>query len=284
MSYECFEVTRDGPVAHLKLCRPDELNSMKRSFWYELPQIVRELDREGSARVIVLSSTGRHFSAGMDLGVFAGGLGGLGNGKAADATEIGRLRANLRIGVLEMQETFSILERARMPVIAAIQGGCIGGAVDMVSACDMRYATRDAFFCIQEINIGMTADVGTLQRLPKIIPEGIVREYAYSGRRLPAERAREVGLLNEIFDDHAALLEGVFRVAHEIAQRSPLAVWGSKEMITYSRDHTVADSLNYIATWQTGMFQPADMGESFKARQEKREPAYPDLLPVGKPI
>ncbi len=284
MSYECFEVTRDGPVAHLKLCRPDELNSMKRSFWYELPQIVRELDREGSARVIVLSSTGRHFSAGMDLGVFAGGLGGLGNGKAADATEIGRLRANLRIGVLEMQETFSILERARMPVIAAIQGGCIGGAVDMVSACDMRYATRDAFFCIQEIIIGMTADVGTLQRLPKIIPEGIVREYAYSGRRLPAERAREVGLLNEIFDDHAALLEGVFRVAHEIAQRSPLAVWGSKEMITYSRDHTVADSLNYIATWQTGMFQPADMGESFKARQEKREPAYPDLLPVGKPI
>ncbi len=284
MAYECFEVTRDGPVAHLKLCRPDELNSMKRSFWYELPQIVRDLDREGSVRAVVLSSTGRHFSAGMDLGVFAGGLGGLGNGKADDAAEIGRLRANLRLGVLEIQETFNVLERARMPVIAAIQGGCIGGAVDMVSACDLRYATRDAFFCIQEINIGMTADVGTLQRLPKIIPEGIVREYAYTGRRLPAERAREVGLLNEIFDDHAALLEGVFRVAHEIAERSPLAIWGSKEMITYSRDHTVADSLNYIATWQTGMFQPADMGESFKARQEKRAPAYPDLLPVGKPI
>ncbi len=257
---------------------------MNRKFWYELPEIVRSIDREGKARVIVISSTGKHFSAGMDLGVFATGIGGVGNGGGGETAEIGRMRANLRLGVLEIQETFNLLERSRIPVLTAIQGGCIGGAVDMISACDLRYATRDAFFCIQEINIGMTADVGTLQRLPKIIPEGIVRELAYTGRRMPADRAREVGLVNEVFADHAALLDGVFTIAREIAERSPLAVWGSKEMINYSRDHTVADSLNYMATWQTGMFQPADMAESFKARQEKRTPQYPDLLPVGKPI
>ena len=149
----------------------------------------------------------------------------------------------------------------------------------MISACDMRYATADAFFCIQEINIGITADVGTLQRLPKIIPEGIAREMAYTGSRMPAKRAREVGLVNEVFEDHEALLKGVTEIAAGIAARSPLAVWGSKEMINYARDHTVADSLNFVATWQTGMFQPADMLEAFKAKGEKREPHYDDLLP-----
>jgi enoyl-CoA hydratase len=185
---------------------------------------------------------------------------------------------------LRLQESFTCLERARVPVLAAIQGGCIGGGVDMVSACDMRYATADAFFCIQEINIGMTADVGTLQRLPKIVPEGVVRELAYTGRRMTAARAREVGLVNEVFPDHASLLDGVLAIADEIAQKSPLAIWGSKEMMNYARDHSVADSLNYIATWQTGMFQPGDMMESFAARQEKRAPRFPDLLPVPRKL
>jgi enoyl-CoA hydratase len=277
MSHQCFEVELRDHVAQLRLCRPESLNTMIPAFWSELPAIVKDLDRDGEARVIVLSSTGKHFTAGMDLSVFSGGPG-------QTKGEVGRLRANLRLGVLELQESFSCLERARMPVLAAIQGGCIGGGVDMISACDVRYATRDAFFCIQEINIGMTADVGTLQRLPKIVPEGVVRELAYTGRRMPAERAREVGLVNEVFPDQAALLDGVMQVAREIAARSPLAVWGSKEMLNYSRDHSVADSLNYIATWQTGMFQAADMAEAFRARQEKRDPAFDDLLPVAKPI
>ena len=278
MAHECFDVSLDGGIAHLRLNRPDALNSMIPAFWRELPAIVRELDAGGEARVVVISSTGRHFTAGMDLSVFTSPQ------FAAQPGEVGRSRANLRLGVLELQESFSCLERARMPVIAAIQGGCIGGGVDMVSACDMRYATRDAFFCIQEINIGMTADVGTLQRLPKIVPSGVVRELAYTGRRMPAARAREVGLVNEVFDDQATLLEGVMQVAREIAARSPLAVWGSKEMITYARDHSVADSLDHIATWQTGMFQPGDMMETFKAKQEKREPRFPDLLPTKSPL
>ncbi|MBM4266134.1 MAG: crotonase/enoyl-CoA hydratase family protein [Deltaproteobacteria bacterium] len=279
MSHQCFEVEVEDGIAHLRLCRPESLNTMIPAFWSELPSIVREIDRGGEARVLVISSTGKHFCAGMDLAVFtSGGAGAQAKG------EMGRMRANMRLNVLELQESFTALEKARMPVIAAVHGGCIGGAVDMISACDMRYATRDAFFCIQEINIGMTADVGTLQRLPKIVPEGIVRELAYTGRRMPAARAREVGLVNEVFDDHAALLDGVMQVAREIASRSPLAIWGTKEMVNYARDHSVADSLNYIATWQTGMFQPADMMESFQAKAEKREPKFDSLLPVAKPL
>ena len=169
-----------------------------------------------------------------------------------------------------------------MPVIVAIQGGCIGGAVDFVSACDIRYATTDAFFCIQEINIGMTADVGTFPRLCKLIPEGWVRELAYTGRRLLAAKALAIGLVNETFDTHEALLAHAMATAREIAEKSPLAVAGSKVMINYARDHTIADSLDYIATWQTGMFAGSHMAEAFKAKMEKRPADFPDLLPLKK--
>ncbi len=274
MSWKCFDVTVTDHVAHVVLNRPDALNSMIREFWNELPLIVRELDDRGDIRAIVVSSTGKHFCAGMDLAVFSSEDSGLGDG----AGEMGRVRARLRQSALMLQESFTAFEKARMPVLAAIQGGCIGGAVDMVTAADMRYCSADAFFVIQEINIGMTADVGTLQRLPKLIPDGVAREMAYTGRRMTAQRALEVGLVNEVFPTHEALVEGVLALAAEIASKSPLAVWGSKEMLTYARDHSVADSLNHIATWQTGMFQPSDMVESFKARAEGREAVYPDLL------
>ncbi len=270
--YTCFDIQLDDGVATVTLNRGEQLNTMVPAFWEELPTLVRELDASGGVRVIVLASTGRHFCAGMDLAVF--GERPDGNAKAGP----GRLRANMRANVLHLQETFSVLEKARMPVLAAIQGGCIGGAVDMVTACDMRYATEDAFFCIQEINIGMTADVGTLQRLPKLIPEGVCRELAYTGRRMPAAEAKAVGLVNEVFADHEALLDGVRQIARTIASKSPLAIYGSKEMITYTRDHSTADSLNHIATWQSGMFQPSEMMESFKARTEKRDGDFEDLL------
>ena len=271
--YTCFDIQLDDGVATVTMNRGEQLNTMVPAFWEELPTLVRELDATGGTRVIVLASTGRHFSAGMDLAVFGERPGG--DSKAGP----GRLRANMRANVLHLQETFSVLEKARMPVLAAIQGGCIGGAVDMVTACDMRYATEDAFFCIQEINIGMTADVGTLQRLPKLIPEGVCRELAYTGRRMPAAEAKAVGLVNEVFADHEALLDGVLGIARTIASKSPLAIYGSKEMITYTRDHSTVDSLNHIATWQSGMFQPSEMLESFTARAEKRDGEFEDLEP-----
>lgn len=277
MTSECFDVEITDHVGHIRLNRPEQLNSMVREFWTDLPDIVRGLDARGDVRAIVVSSTGRHFCAGMDLGVFTSGDTAITPG---DSGEMGRIRARLRQTALMLQESFTAFERVRMPVLAAIQGGCIGGAVDMVTAADMRYASADAFFVIQEINIGMTADVGTLQRLPKIIPDGVARELAYTGRRMSAQRALEVGLINEIFPTHEELVDGVLEIAREIASKSPLAIWGTKEMLLYSRDHSVADGLNHIATWQTGMFQPSDMLEAFGAKAEGREPQFPDLLPV----
>jgi enoyl-CoA hydratase len=274
MGYSCFEVEVADKVAHVRLSRPDELNTMNRAFWMELPAVVAELDGRGDVRAMVLSSPGRHFTAGMDLSVFTAGdaLGG-------DGGEVGRVRARLRQTALMLQDSFTAFEKARFPVLVAVQGGCIGGGVDLVCAADMRYATDDAFFVVAEINIGMTADVGTLQRLPRLIPEGIARELAYTGRRMSASRAAEVGLVNEVFADHEALVAGVMDIATEIATKSPLAIWGTKQTMNFSRDHTIADGLEYIATWQTGMFQPGDMMEAFAAKAEGRDPEFPDLLP-----
>ena len=277
-AYTCFNVETKDKVAHIQLKRGDAFNTMNRAFWSELPAIVNKINDEGSARAIVISSTGKHFSAGMDLSVFTDG-----QGVAGGRGETGRVRANLRSEVHRLQKTFSCLDEARMPVLMAVQGGCIGGAVDMSTCADMRYATKDAFFVIQEINLAMTADVGTFPRLCHLLPQGLVRELAYAGRRLSAKKAYDLGFVNELFDSQEQMLNHVLELAGEIATKSPLAVHGSKVMINYARDHSIADGLDYIATWQAGMFNPtADMMESFKAKQEKRAPVYADLLPLRK--
>jgi enoyl-CoA hydratase len=275
MGSSCFTVTESEGIAHLVLSRPEAMNSMNAEFWRELPQLVDEISDRGASRVMVVSAEGKHFTAGMDISVFTGG-----NLAENDGVEVGRSRANFRQQVLHLQDTFSCFERARMPVMAAVHGGVIGGGVDMITACDMRYATEDAFFSIAETKIGMTADVGTLQRLPKLIPEGIAREMAYTGDRMSAARAREIGLVNDVYADHESMLEAVFAIAGRIAKNSPLAVHGTKEMINYTRDHSTADSLHHMATWQTGMFQPTDIMESFIAQGEKRDPVYDDLPEV----
>jgi enoyl-CoA hydratase len=275
-TWECFDVDlRDG-VAHVRLNRPEAYNSMVPAFWTELPAIVEGLDAAGTTRVMVLSSTGKHFSAGMDLAVFTeGGLGG-----ASGVSEQGRRNAGLWLMVQHLQRSFTALANARFPVLAAVQGGCIGGAVDMVAAADCRYGTEDSFVCIQEINIAMTADVGTLQRLGRLVPEGVAREWAYTGDRIPAGRVREVGFFNETFADHEALVAGVLEIAGRIAAQSPLAIWGTKEAISYARDHSTADALHQMAGWQSGMFQPGDMMEAFTAKGEKRAPVFEGLPPL----
>jgi len=281
MTYTCFNVETKNKVAHIQLKRPEAFNTMTRAFWNELPEIVGRINGEASARAIVISSTGKHFSAGMDLTVFTDGTGAAGEG--ARKAEQGRARSNLRLEVHRLQKTFGCLDEARMPVLMAVQGGCVGGAVDMSTCADMRYATKDAFFVIQEINLAMTADVGTFPRLCHLLPQGLVRELAYAGRRLPAQRALELGFVNELFDSPEQMLAHVTKLAEEIASKSPLAVHGSKVMINYARDHSINDGLDYIATWQAGMYNPAaDMMESFAAKSEKREPVYDDLLPLRK--
>jgi enoyl-CoA hydratase len=276
--YTAFKLEINNKIAHLQLNCPDTLNTMTAAFWTELPEIVTQIDSDSSARVIVISSTGKHFCAGMDLAVFGGD-------NLGKQIELARKHENLRRLVLQLQDCLSSLENARMPVLAAIHGGCIGGAVDMISACDSRYCTEDAFFSIEETKLGMTADVGTLQRLPHLIPQGLVRELAYTGRRMYSEEAREFGLVNKVFPDTESMQAYVMDIAAQIASRSPMAVNGCKEMINYSRDHSVADSLKYMATWQSGMFQPqVDMMETFTAKMEKREPVFDELAQIKPPF
>lgn len=275
MSYNALKVDIADKIAHIQLNRPDAYNSMNIDFWKELPVAVQEISDAASARVIVLSSTGKHFCAGMDLSVFTDGS------SIQNDVEPGRRHLDLRNTVLQLQDVFNRLENARMPVLAAVQGGCIGGAVDMVSACDSRYCTEEAFFSIEETKLGMTADLGTMQRLPYLIPQGLMRELAYTGRRMYAEEAKEFGLVNKVYADQTAMLEGVMEIAGQIAARSPLAVTGAKEMINYTRDHNMADSLNAMSLWQSGMYQPqVDMMETFAAKMEKREPVFEELCPI----
>jgi enoyl-CoA hydratase len=284
MTYRCFDVSIADKIAHVKFKRPDEFNSMVPEFWRELPEIIGGIDRDASARVIVLSSTGKHFCAGMDLSVFQGGQ-SAGTAASKATAERGRAREQMRDHLLGLQETFNVIERARMPVLSAVQGGCVGAGVDMIAATDCRYATADAFFVIQEINLAIAADVGTFPRLTKLLSDGMVREMAYTGRRLPAARAKEFGLVNEVFADQETMLKHVMDVARDIAEKSPLAIVSSKAFLNYGRDHTVADTLDYVATWQAAMYYPeVDLVEAFKAQKEKRKPVFEDMLPKKKPM
>lgn len=272
MAYETLTLDVNAHVATVTLNRPDALNTMNRAFWQEMVDVLTEIDETAAVRAVVLASTGKHFTAGIDLN-------DLGNVVLASEGDEGRKREQLRRLVLELQESFNALERCRAPVLAAVHGGCIGGGIDMITAADMRYCTENAFFCIHEINVGMTADVGTLQRLPHLIPSGVARELAYTGRRMYAEEAKAVGLVNMVYPDQAAMLDAVQAIAAEIAAKSPLAVTGTKEMLNYTRDHTVADALNYIATWNAGMLMSDDLGEAIAAQQQKRDAGFADLLP-----
>ncbi|HRN76726.1 enoyl-CoA hydratase-related protein [Ottowia sp.] len=265
----CFILTVTDHVAHLVLNRPEAMNTMGPVFWRELDEVLTQLHKGGEARVLVLSSTGKHFSAGMALEVFGGAI------QMDDASPEGRAAIADLLG--DLQATFSKLEALRIPVIVAIQGGCIGGAVDLVTAACIRYATQDAFFVIQEINIGMVADVGTLQRLPKLMPLAVVKELAYTGRRLPATKAREYGLVNEVLDTPEACLAAALQCAREIAAKPPIAIWGSKQVIHYARDHAVDDALRQMGWVQGAIWSNDHVREAVTAMKEKRAGRFPPL-------
>lgn len=271
-SLTCFSLTTTDHIAHLVLNRPDALNTMHPTFWRELDEVLTHINKQGDARVLVISSTGKHFSAGMALETFAGSI------AMDDQSPEGR--AAIFDLLTDMQATFTRLETLRIPVIAAIQGGCIGGAVDMVTACCLRYASADAFFCVQEINIGMVADVGTLQRLPKLIPLALVKELAYTGRRLGAARALAHGLVNEVFDSPETLLAGALQAASEIAAKPPVAIWGTKQAIHYARDHSVDDALKQMGWLQGAIWSNAQVREAVTAMKEKRPARFAALAPL----
>ena len=277
--FSCFKLDVKNHVGNLVLSRPDELNTMSRDFWVELGEVLDVINRDSDIRVVVMSSTGKHFCAGMDLNAFTNGVDNIPDDKKPDHARIGE--AVYRVAK-ELQEYISTLEKIRVPVIAAIHGGCIGGAVDMVTACDIRLSSDDAFFCIQEINIGMAADVGTLQRLPKIIPDSKMREMAYTGRRMYAEEAKEAGLVSSTYESQEELLEAANKLASEIASKSPVAIYGLKAVMNYSRDHNVNDSLEYNALWSGAMLSQKDMTEQMTANMEKRDATFNELVEVKK--
>jgi enoyl-CoA hydratase len=265
----CFSLTIENHIAHLVLNRPEALNTMGPRFWGELDTVLTDLHKEKAARALVISSTGKHFSAGMALDAFAGAV------QMDDQSPEGR--AAIFDSLTAMQATFTKLETLRIPVIAALHGGVIGGAVDMVTACCIRYGSKDTFFCIQEINIGMVADVGTLQRLPKLVPLAVVKELAYTGRRMGANKALGYGLLNEVFDTHEETVNAALECAAEIASKPPVAIWGTKQAVHYARDHTVDEALKQMGWLQAAIWSNRHVAEAVTAFQGKRMGKYPDL-------
>ena len=270
MNWTCFDLTMENHIAHIQLNRPKELNSFTLDLWREFPLAIEAINQNSDMRVMVISSTGKHFTAGMDLGVFASFE------KSADK-ESARQNASFMELVKTLQQTFTPLTQSKLPVIAAVQGGCIGAGLDLITACDMRYATQEAFFTLHEINIGMMADVGTMPRLQHVVPAGIAREMAFTGSPLKAKRAEQVGLLNGVFETHDELVDGVMKVAAGIAAKSPMAIWGSKEMMNYADNHTIEDTLDRVAVWQAGMFSQDDVKAAIGAQMQKQTASFENL-------
>ena len=273
---KAFQVTIDDhQIADVKLNRPSAINAMNSDFWRELPAIIDALDNMGSVRVIILSASGKHFTAGMDLQVFE-------SMATENNIEPARAAEKQRRWILALQDVFTSLETARMPIISAVQGACIGGGVDMICATDIRLCTSNAFFNIKETELGITADVGTLQRILHVMPSGLARELAYTSRNLGADEALRCGFVNTVYDSQDEMLSAAHQLARNIAKHSPMAVNGVKEMLNFSRDHSVADSLNHMATWQGGMLQNQDTVEAMSAAKENRTPTFDDLLPFSR--
>ncbi len=266
-----FRVEREGAVAHLILNRPEKANGMSPDFWKDLPRLVKALEADVTLRTLVLSGEGKHFSGGMDLASFHGVM-KLMQGEPARAAYA------LRELILELQASLSSLEQVRFPVIAAVHGACLGAGVDLITACDIRLAAGDAKFGIEEIHLGMTADAGTLQRLPHLIAPGIVRELAYTGRRFSAQEALGWGLCNQVHADRDATVAAAMAMAHEIAAKAPIAIAGAKKAITVARDMPVAQALDQIATWNAGMLRQEDLMAAMQAKMQKQEAIFSDLM------
>lgn len=269
-----FDLTISDDIAHLKFVRGETLNTMTRAFWRGLAEAMDEIDGQAKARVMVISSTGKHFSAGIDLSILADDALGLKGHGSADAA---RHQEHLMQWVLLMQSVVTRLDAARIPIIAAVQGGCIGGGLDLVAACDMRYCTADAFFTIHEINIAIMADLGSYPRLGHLLPQGLLRELGYTGRRLLADEAKAAGFVNAIYPNQDAMLDVVMATAREIARKSPVAIAASKSIINYARDHAIADGLSQVALLQGALHHGTDMVKAIEAQKAKSKVEFAPL-------
>ncbi len=272
MNYKCFEIEKSGGIAHLQMSRPQKANAMNADFWAELPEIISNLDAAGDVRVCILSGQGKNFSGGMDLGFFAQ--------PQFSSLDEARKRQIVSDVIGSLQNAFDAFDRARFPIIAAIHGACVGGALDMIAACDFCVASEDARFVVEEINIGMMADLGSLQRLSYLIPESVLRELAYTGDSLDAAKALEHHLVNRVYSDREAMMESVQITAEKIATKPPMAISVTKNAFNYSRNHGLVDSLVYARVLQAAFLEPKDIMTAIQARMSKSEAIFDDVLPL----
>ena len=271
MNYQHFKADIGNKIATVAFNRPEKANALNMDSWKEMQSIFETLSKTEEVRGVVLTGgDAKHFSAGIDLELLMS-VGGLQNMSCG-----GRRAEKVRDMVLVLQATVSSIEKCAKPVLAAVHSGCIGGAVDIITACDMRYCSEDTYFTVKEIDMGMVADLGTLQRLPKVISPGMAAEMAYTGRNVSGKEAEKIGLVNNCFDSKESMLDGVMEIAASIAAKSPVSIRGTKDVLRYSRDHGVEDGLNYMSTWNAGMLLSEDLMEAFKASMEKRKPEYND--------
>jgi enoyl-CoA hydratase/carnithine racemase len=261
----------DAGVARIRLNRPGKANALDLPMWDDLRSAIRWVDRTPAVRVAILEAAGAHFTAGLDLSVFAT----LKERMQAAGCE-GRAREALRQSILDLQDVVTGLERCPKPFIASVHAACVGGGIDIISACDLRYCSAEAWFSVKEIDIGMVADVGTLQRLPRLVGEGMARELAFSGRRVDGREAASLRLVNRCFDGPEALRDGVDEMARTLAAKSPLALRGTKQVMNHAREHATLDGLEHVATWNAAMMLSGDLDEALSAARERRSPLFPD--------
>jgi enoyl-CoA hydratase len=263
-------IERSDHVATVWLDDPDRRNVLGPAFWEELPLRMRDLSEDPAVRAVVIAGRGTDFTIGLDLKAFGGLLGGGGDTAASDTVRRQRLLAAIK----RMQGAITAVADCPKPVIAAVQGYCLGGGVDLITACDIRLAAADAVFSVRETRLAIVADVGTLQRLPGIVGDGHVAELVFTGRDVPAPRAREIGLVNDVLPDGAALHAASGAMAAGIAANSPLAVQGAKAVLRASRGRSVAEGLDYVALWNSAFVQSNDVVEAITAFVEKRAPRF----------
>ena len=271
-TYTTIRIERHGHVAEVVLNTPERLNAMSMKFFYEIKRAFQELDLDPEVRAVVLWAEGRLFTAGLDLKEAAAGVlgGGTGNGGSSVAARNYSLYRTIK----DLQDCFTAIVECRKPVIAAVHNKCIGGGLDLITACDMRLCSADATFSIYETKIAIVADVGTLQRITPIVGKGTAREMAFTGRFLTAERGLRCGLVNEVHADKDALLAAARAMAGEIAANSPMAVQGVKAVLNYSEEHPTAEGLEDVAQWNSSFVQSNDVAEAVSAFLEKRQPNF----------
>lgn len=268
--FETLLVTTDGPVAHIELNRPEKANALSAKMWREIREAFVWLDDTEQLRVGVLSGRGKYFCSGIDFEFLIQ--------VEAEVEQLseGRKQERLHQWIVELQDCVSSLERCRKPVLAAIQGVCMGGGLDFASACDLRYATVDCRFSVKEVDLGIVADTGTLQRLPHLVGQGVTRELAFTGHEFDGAQGRAMGLVNEVYEDKTAMMREVMTLAASIAEKSPLTIRGIKETLNFSRDHSVEQGLAFVALRNAGMLLSADIEEALTAQVQKRKPKFED--------